>query len=144
MVELTDIPLEILQNIIGYLNVLDNKGTPLLRYVSAQYCPAHVGITFHSTNPDLSLFDAMRVCKSWRDSIFQQVFREDVSKWSPERWQEEIDRFRTVERLALIEVTRVCVVNWRKALGDDPVVPSDEEMSRRAVFSAPLTISGTP
>lgn len=115
MTSLNDIPPEILRNILEHLNVLDNKGTPLVCYVKPPKGPDHMGITFHKTNPDLSLFDAMRVCKAWRNMIFGYIFHEDVTQWSPNRWQQEIDRFRTVERVALIEMTRKCIVTFREA-----------------------------
>lgn len=121
MVNLVDLPPEILYNIISYLNILDSKGTPLLRYIQPSHDPADLGITFHKFNRDISLFDAMRVCRSWRNLISHQMFRQDVSMWSAERWREEIDRFRSVGRLVLIEMVRTFVIVWQKALLIIPV-----------------------
>lgn len=80
MVNLADLPYEILSNIVSYLNILDTKGISLIRYIQPQHGPAHIGITLHKSSPDASLFDTIRVCRSWRNLVFQQISKEDVSK----------------------------------------------------------------
>lgn len=134
---LADVPEMILQEILEYLNVLDSQGTQLVRFIAPAKGPAHLGIVFHKQNPDLSLFDAMRVCRLWRDTIFRRIFKEDVTQWSQERWQAEIDRFRSIERVAWIEIARRSLCDYQEALFHAQILGEDRT-AKRAVCVTPI------
>ena len=101
MATINSLPPEILLMILQKLKVRP-VGNHILR--AFLICPACVQHCSKGEGTDLSLFDAARVCKTWRDTFFGLMAREDVTTWKTDDWKRWTSKMRELEKVWLKDV----------------------------------------
>jgi len=113
MATINSLPPEILLMIFQKLRVRP-VGNHILR--AFLICPACARYCSKGEGADLSLFNAARVCKSWRDIVFGLMTREDVTTWRTDDWKRWTSRMRELEKV------------WPEDL--DPESPNSSEQAQ--------------
>lgn len=86
MANITSLPVEVLHIIFKYLDKVRRESSA-------------AALIYGGSEWDRSIFQAMRVCRQWRDVVFDVYFRSDSSTWTKAIRQDNIRRLRYVDSL---------------------------------------------
>ncbi|KAK5940348.1 hypothetical protein PMZ80_007768 [Knufia obscura] len=83
------LPPEILRKILEELNTLDDRGTTLTQIIEDYAEPDNSTVYIVcNTAQRIDILSAMRVCRFWRNMVFDILYKEDTSnwKWTADDW----------------------------------------------------------
>lgn len=86
MANITSLPVEVLHIIFKYLDKLRRRSTS-------------AAIIYGGAEWDRSIFEAMRVCRLWRDVVFDVYFGNDSSTWTRYDFRQNVKRIKYVDSL---------------------------------------------